>query len=230
MKSPRLIEKYKGLLPFVALAWSNLDKQCSSILDVGCGFGEPMAEARAPNKNGRFYSVGLDRFLPAIKACKRTDKHTAYVLCDARFLPIKQKAVDAILCFEVIEHLNKSDGFNLVREFDRIARCQIILSTPVGFLPLVLGHKENQSDIHLCGWFPSEFRKLGYCVRGINGLKCVSGAHNGGVGTKVLGDTAKSKISRYLIYLVSYLSRPMAYLFPNQAFRMLCVRKKQVDL
>lgn len=218
-----IFEKYACLLPFVDVVWWNLDKNVQSILDIGCGFGNPMA---AINKHRRFHTIGMDRFLPSIKECKRMGRHNAYIICDVRFLPIRTKSVDLVHCLEVIEHLCKLDGLKLIGEFDRIARQQVILSTPVGFLLLKRGHKENPSDIHKSGWIPFELENFGYKVRGIDGLKCVSGAYYGGVGSKFAGDDPRRKAMRYFIYLLSYLSRPLGYFFPNSAFCMLCIKKK----
>ena len=217
-------KKYAAFIPFTftETVLRFLDKNARSILDVGCGFGHPID---AINKRTKFSALGIDSFLPAIRVCKNRSTHDAYVLCDVRFLPIRRRSFDVILCFEVIEHLSKCDGFKLVEEFDRIVRQQVIISTPVGFLNLIRGHKENPSDIHRSGWIPAEFETMGYKVRGINGLRFISGARYGGIGSRFAGNHCMSKVKKYLVYALNHLSRPLAYFVPNSAFCMLCTKK-----
>jgi len=216
--------KYAAFIPFTFtnMVWWNLDKNARSILDAGCGFGDPM---NAINKRRKYpFTLGIDIFLPAIRACKNRGIHDAYILCDVRFLPFREKSFDIVACFEVIEHLSKCEGFRLIDEFERIARRQVIISTPVGFLQLIRGHKENPDNIHRSGWVPAEFEIRGYKVKGINGLKCVSGAFRGGIGSRFAGIGAMNKLKRYLVYLLNYLSRPLSYFIPNLAFNVLCVK------
>ena len=223
MNIDKSIEKYSFFLPFVEFVWWNLNKNVQSILDIGCGLGNPIATI---NRHRSFYTIGLDRFPPSIKECKRMRRHDDYIICDVNFLPIRTKSIDVIHCLQLIEHLHKIEGLNLIQEFDRIARHQVILATPVGFLHIKHGHKENPTDIHKSGWVPSELKGFGYKVRGIDGLKCVSGASFGGIGSKFEGDAPLTVILRYLVYAISYLSRPIGYFFPNIAFCMLCIKNQ----
>jgi SAM-dependent methyltransferase len=219
-----IIEKYSFLLPFVDFVWWNLNKNVQSILDVGCGLGKPISTIK---RHRKFYTIGLDRFSPSIKKCKQLRRHDEYIICDVRFLPIRTKSVDTVHCLQVIEHLKKIDGLNLIQDFDRIACHQIILATPVGFLKLKHGHKENPTDLHKSGWVPCEFQNFGYKVRGIDGLKCVSGASFGGIGSKFAGNAPLTAIIRYWVYFISYLSRPIGYFFPNIAFCMLGIKNSE---
>ena len=222
-----IFNKFTAFFPFtiINMVLRNLDKDCHSILDVGCGFGRPM---NTINKRKKFFTLGLDSYIPALKACMNKGIHDANLLCDIRFLPIRSKSFDIILCLEVIEHLSKCDGLILLEKINRIATREIIITTPVGFASLNRVHKrqeENPCAFHISGWFPSKFESMEYKVRGIIGLKCISGAKEGGLGSRFTGNDILSKVKKYFIFMLNYIIRPLAYFIPNSAFRMLCVKR-----
>lgn len=81
-------------------------------------------------------------------------------------LPIfTNNSVDSIFILDVIEHFKKEEGFILLDHAERIARKQIVVFTPLGFMPQ---HAEkNEADgwglsgtsfqEHLSGWLPEDF-------------------------------------------------------------------------
>ena len=85
-----LIRKVGPYVPFYV--WNTIlrsfDKGGKSILDVGCGLGEPMKIL--PLNKHNFYTVGADIFMPYLRKAKSNKTHTEYVLCDVRKLPFKQ--------------------------------------------------------------------------------------------------------------------------------------------
>lgn len=197
------MEKLYFRLPFsrINVVWQKLDKNSHTILDLGCGNGLPM---RGINKHQKFFTIGIDLFLPHLNECRQMRVHDGYVLCDARFLPFRKKTFDIVLCLEVIEHLRKNDGIVLIKEIEETARVQVIISTPVGF------------DHGKSGWIPIEFEQTGYKLRGINGLRCLN----------ILCRSAflwQNIVPR----LISFLSSFLAYFVPNYAHCMLCVKKMQ---
>ena len=209
----KIVEDMKIYLPLsrVNLVWQKLDKNANTILDLGCGKGLPMIGI---NKHKKLFSIGADLCLLRIKECLRRKVHDGYVLCDVRFLPFKKKTFNVVLCLEVIEHLLKNEFFSFKYEIEKIATCQIILSTPVGFFP-ISEHMDSPDD-HKSGWIPVEFEKWGYKIRGINGLRCL---HN-----TILKCSPFSK-SQILKYILSYLSSFFVYFFPIFAHCMLCVKE-----
>ena len=46
-----------------------------------------------------------------------------------------QNSVDSIFLIDVIEHLDKEDGIEVLKECERVARKQIVIFTPLGFMP-----------------------------------------------------------------------------------------------
>jgi 2-polyprenyl-3-methyl-5-hydroxy-6-metoxy-1,4-benzoquinol methylase len=190
-------------LPFsrINVVWQKLDRQEShTILDMGCGNGFPM---RGIKKHQNFFTVGLDCLLPRLKECRQMRVHDYYILCDARFLPIRKKTFDIVLCLELVEHLSKGDSAMLIKEIEEIARIQVIISTPVGF-----HHGKS-------GWIPLEFEQEGYKLAGITGLRCLNNM------------ICKSTFLRHSIVLnlTSYLSSFLAYFVPNFAHCVLCVKQ-----
>jgi ubiquinone/menaquinone biosynthesis C-methylase UbiE len=209
------------IVPFIPLTYywiirRKLDKNVYSVLDVGCGKGQPM---KLLSSSKRFYRVGADLFKPFIIKAKHEKIHDEYVLCDVRFLPFKPRSFDLVLCLHIIEHLQKSDGLRLIEQIERISRVQIIVVTPVGFipfLPLDGDYNENPLQEHRSGWIQTEFIERGYEVRG-QGLRAIYGEY--GLAHKF------SKHIRYLTYIVSYLLEPITYFFPNLAVYVVCVKK-----
>lgn len=75
------------------------------------------------------------------------------------------KSVDTIFLLDVIEHIEKEEGQALLQESLRVARLQVVVFTPLGFMPHeVHDTPSNWGDIqhgstqkHLSGWTPQEF-------------------------------------------------------------------------
>lgn len=168
------------------------------ILDIGCGNNSPCQVI----KNKRI--VGLDGFLPYIIESKGKGIHDDYVLCDIRYMPIKNKTVDTIVALEVIEHFDFFSGSNLLKCFENIAKNRIIVSTPNGWL-----HQNefdgNHYQKHLSAWYPRNFVNRNYKVFGVNGLKMFRHkiqASNANT-PKTQGTTLKSTILDWMSYLLS---------------------------
>lgn len=150
-----LIQKVGLYVPFYISNTVLRNIEGESILDVGCGRGQPMKIMQL-NKHG-FYVVGVDIFRPYLIEAKRNKTHNEYVLCDVRKLPFKQKSFDTVLCMEVIKHLEKEEAMKLIEEMEKIARKKVIITTPVGFW-VDYGRDENPYQIHQSGFYPEDFK------------------------------------------------------------------------
>lgn len=74
-------------------------------------------------------------------------------------------SVDTIFLLDVIEHLEKEDGLKLLQDCERVARRQIVIFTPLGFVPQQ--YEEGDVDAwgfhgggwqtHRSGWTPEDF-------------------------------------------------------------------------
>lgn len=150
---------------------SLLKKECkfiNSVLDLGCGRNSPIQHTRIP------YRVGVDAFEPYIEESREKNIHQEYIKADLKTVEIPKKSFDLIFCSEVIEHLSKEDGLQLLKIMEKWAKKKIILTTPNGFIHQT-SYDNNDLQEHLSGWTVKDFEDLGFKVYGINGLKKMSG-------------------------------------------------------
>jgi len=221
LKSVRLIDiivdkilEYRPYIPFTApnSVWRSLDKRAKSILDVGCGKGQPMTFI---NRRKQFTTVGIDLFQPYLKEVQSHCTHDNYVLCDARQLPFKQKSFDVVLCLEVLEHLEKEDGERFLQAIEAIARRQVVLSSPVGEY-----HQEafdfNPHQHHKSEWTPLDLRRKNYRVIGV-GVRGLGG--DSGLTSKL------PRVLRPLHYIVWLLAGPVVHYIPSLGGHMIAVKR-----
>lgn len=143
---------------------------CDSVLDVGCGVSAKLREVDAPN------TTGFEGYQPDFEEAKRRTTHDQLVQGDARELArhFTPRQFDACIALDVIEHLTKADGLKLMQDMEKIARKRVVIFTPKGFLPQ--RHSANDDlQVHLSGWEPSEMKSHGYEVIGQLGPKILRG-------------------------------------------------------
>lgn len=178
-----------------------------TVLDIGCGNNSPFKYF-----SENFYSVGVDLFKPYLKESKRGKIHNEYILSDVKKVEFKEKSFDIVLCLDVLEHLTKEDGYELIKKMENWGK-KIIIFTPNGFLEQN-EYDENKLQVHLSGWTVKAFKDLGYDVRGINGLKFL------------LGEEAKPKFKPHILnYILSNLTSKFTYYLPKLAFSLLCIKE-----
>jgi len=209
----KLKEKTRPYIPFTSLntVWRDLDANSKTLLDVGCGKGEP---AKFINRKDRYFAVGFDAFEPYLKQDLKEKIHNAYVQGDVRFLPFADRSFDSVICLEVLEHLERADGELLLKELERVAAKQVIISTPVG------NYKQgvfdgNPLQEHKYIWNPIEMKEKGYSVKGI-------GMRN--LGGKAGVESKHSAPVQVLVNVLWALSSPFTHYFPNMAGDMVCIR------
>src|SRR3989338_1055610 len=183
-------------------------KNCGSVLELGCGKGSPLKYVKKT-----FYSVGLDVHKPSIEESKKLKIHDEYVLSDVFNNNFKEKQFDCVVALDFIEHLKKGDGFKLIKIMEKIAKKKIVIFTPTGFLPQS-AIEDNRHQEHISGWDVKEMKKEGFEVYGVNGWKPLRG-----------GRAAIKWHPKLFWELISILSEPITYVFPNHAFQMFCVKK-----
>ena len=191
-----------------SIIWRGLDKQSGSILDVGCGFGEPMKDI---NRRGGFYTVGVDIFVPWLKKCKDEGIHQDYVLCDIRRLPFQRKSFDIVLCLDMVEHVEKEEGRKLIHAVEEIARREVIIAAPIGYW----AQNEMQGNPyqkHRASWLPAEFKRLGYKVRGIGWF------------ARLCSQGLLARLPKPLRFLLWISSLPIVYFLPRLAGRQICFK------
>ena len=200
-----------------SIVWHHFNKKSIIVLDVGCGTANQMYYLRMNGYKG--FSVGIDIFIPYITESKKHLVHNEYILCDARYLPFRENSFDTVISFEMIEHLEKSDGINLILTIEKLAKKQVMVSTVTDFQPQD-SFDENIFQEHKSAWYPEEFRTRGYHVYGTLGLR-------------TYGNISKicKVISRFIQpfpSLLRFLTQPLVYTKPEISFLMLCVKNKVI--
>lgn len=181
----------------------------TSVLDVGCGSNSALQFVRLP-----MYKVGIDLYKKSVNVSKQKHIHDDYVIGDVRTLSkfFKRKSFDAVICIDVIEHLTTSEGLQLVKQMELIARRRVIFLTPNGFY-----HQHalegNPHQVHKSGWRSALFRKMGYRVRGLRGLRILRDDH------------ASIKLRPWFFWgAITFISEILFYPFPELCFDIIATK------
>ena len=133
------------------------------VLDAGCGTGLFGVVMRAMRRLSSPELVGCDVCAPYLEAVPK-GVYDHLVCCDIAFLPFRDRCFSGVAAVEVIEHLHKERGLQALKEFERVSRGIVALTTPRGYH--VKGDEDgNPFQTHLSGWSAAEFRRLGFKVR-----------------------------------------------------------------
>ncbi len=201
---------YKTVFSKYDVIMENHVQDCETLLDIGCGSFSPVQTF-----NQHLYCVGIDAFAPSIEKSKKLGIHDEYHQMNVlealeKFGP---KSFDVVVALDLIEHLTKEDGEQLLDMMDKLARKRIFIYTPNGFLPQ--GDRENNPwQVHYSGWEPKEFRSRGYHVYGVNGVKGLRGEY--------------AKVIYKPMFFWSFISDITEWFVknkPEKAFQLLAIKK-----
>ncbi len=188
---------------------------CESLLDVGCGFNSPLQHLHSKPK----VMVGVDVFEPAIAESRAKAIHNEYYIMDILKIADKfpPKSFDAVVAFDVIEHLSEENAIDLICQMEKIAKNKVLLFTPNGFLPQ--GEEfGNPWQKHISGWTVRQMKSFGYRVYGIEGL------------IYLRGEMARIRWKPTIFwYYISLFSQIFTQGLPSLAFRILCVKDIRKD-
>lgn len=130
----------------------------SKILEIGSGMGY---WGLLLKDYGRV-TFALEICDSYLHLAKMINAYDAVIKGSANALPIRPDYFDTALAIEVIEHVNKEDGFSLINEAERVSEC-VIITTPID-----ISGNENlpnwvpKSERHLSCWTKQELRKAGF--------------------------------------------------------------------
>jgi len=185
---------------------------CKTLLDIGCGNGNHMIGI-SPHLA---YSVGVDMFEDSIKEARENKIYTDTVLTDVKHIAknYPDNSFECVVAFDLIEHLDKADGFSLLGDMERIASKKVIVFTPNGFLAQGALYG-NEAQIHKSGWTVSEMQSRGYKILGVHGPK------------PLLGEVSNPRWRPRRLWLsVAVMTQPLFLKFPKASFQIFCVKYK----
>ncbi len=152
---------------FIVEAVSKLNP-ANIILDVGCGI--------RPQSYGRtFIHICIDAHTQYLNVLKKSIRKRSQLKGRMKYLFLNktteqivdhfpEKIVDSIFLLDVIEHLDKKHGIELIQAFDKISRHQIVIFTPFGFVEQehpdgkdAWGLDGGRWQQHRSGWTPDDF-------------------------------------------------------------------------
>ena len=183
-----------------------VDPSAKTVLDLGCGQGQAMLYIKTRIKPE--YCVGVEIFKSYIQISKAQNIHNKYIHSDMRDVSFPAKSFDVVMAAQVIEHVPKQDAWKLVKNMEKFAKKQVIISTPIGecYQP---GYGGNKWEEHKSFFYPEEFKKKGYkTIR--YGWRWLLDEHSVGLIHKTSNPLFKKSL-----YVFNILMTPVYYLFQN---------------
>ena len=134
------------------------------ILDIGCGI---MPQTYITPKV-HICCEPYTKYLNVLQERIREETDKDYILLKLTWEDVTKimppKSVDTIFLLDVIEHVEKERGLQLLRETEKIARQQIVIFTPLGFMPQEHFDGKDGWNLnggawqeHKSGWLPEDF-------------------------------------------------------------------------
>ena len=202
-----LLPLYKRAFPGL---FENLRKElagCSTVLDLGCGYDSPLQHCSVP------FSVGVELFDPYLEESKKKAIHNEYLKADVREVEFRAKSFDAVIALDLLEHLTKDEGAELLGKMESWARKKAVVFTTNGYV-LQGPCDGNWLQEHRSGWRADELQRLGYTVCGINGWK------------RLRGYKGSPKYAPIFLWArISDLTQKITYRCPTRAFQLLAVKR-----
>jgi len=180
---------------------------CDTLLDLGCGHHSPIQRFNIP------FTVGVELFDRSLRESKRKGIHSQYIKADIRELEFKPKSFDAVIAIEVLEHLTKQEGYELLNKMEKWARKKVVVVTPNRYFRQ-LDYYDNPLQEYKSNWSVKELRNIEYKVHGIKGWK------------RLRGDGANIKYNPVFFWgNISALTQKITYYYPGLAFELLAVKQ-----
>jgi hypothetical protein len=136
------------------------------LLDIGCGI-VPHSEYTTP-----YVYICCEPFHEYVEILKKKVEKTTdslYIVLNYDWETVVnkfgEKSVDTVFLLDVIEHLDKKTGERLLKLTEKIARRQIVIFTPLGFVEQKKLHDGKDAwglngaewQEHKSGWLPEDF-------------------------------------------------------------------------
>lgn len=164
--------------PHIVDVLDEIPLQTKSLIDVGCGKGVLGALMRIYRPRCERV-VGVDIYEPYLDFCIANNFYDEVYKHDLQNvpLPFRDKEFEVSTCVEVIEHLDKKYGFSLIHELERITKNRLIMTTPnIWWGKQKNIRYDNPYGWHRSRWYVTDFKKLGFDVKGVRKLNLESKA------------------------------------------------------
>jgi ubiquinone/menaquinone biosynthesis C-methylase UbiE len=189
-----------------------------TLLDVGCGSGDSVQEFKKRGQKIReTYLVGVDIWPTYLTRAKKVFDDV--VRCDIRRLPFRSSSFGVVIAMDILEHVSKVEGQELLQTIEDIGQAQVFVFTPVGYNVKQNLEDNNPWQAHRSGWMTAELRKRGYQVFGMNGGKFLY-RERGEYKINFLG-------LRPIMSAARLVSQIMTFRLAEGAYRMLCIKNKR---
>jgi len=133
-----------------------------TVLDVACGFGD-WGYFIKTRKKGNYILTGIEVWKPYLERLSRVNIYDELIEVDLRYYGLK-KRYDLILACEILEHLRKDEGYELLDKLESACDVRIIVTTPYGYT-----HQDaldgNDFQRHLSSWGPKDLKSRGYKIK-----------------------------------------------------------------
>lgn len=140
-------DNYKMQREALSFIPNSLSPEERTLVDIGCG------GAAYLDKLDSFHKTGVD---VNPRRLRLASKHCDKVIQWDFSTGLDGMQASVALCFEVIEHLTKEQGYKLLEDLERFPT--VILSTPYKWVEV--NRKSNEA--HLSFWTPDELESFGY--------------------------------------------------------------------
>lgn len=144
---------------------ANITRQdlCRKVVaDLGCGFGKwgHLIRSWADVGGNTAYLIGCDIYKPYLLTIKKYNHYDELICCDIRKLPFKKDTIRTCIVFEVLEHLSKSSGRQLLKQLEIICKGKILIFTPINYPQEAI--RDNSFEKHESFRTLSEFERMGF--------------------------------------------------------------------
>lgn len=191
-----------------------------TVLDLGCGKNPPILDIVRPLRY-----LGVDAHRESIDYATENSRRKEFVNCEftcARLedVVVDPNSFDVVLMIDVIEHLDKRLGTELLLKAMNCAKHALYVTTPNGFLKQD-PYDSNDYQQHLSGWTVQDFRKLGFeTIRGGGGPRFLRRNEMQPEQWSHVSNASIRWKPRLLWSIISACLQPMTYLMPRYAFQL----------
>lgn len=139
-------------------------RPADTVLDVGPGI-------RPQTHVYPLIHICIEPFAPYIERIRERigdDPRFVFLNCTWQdgLKALPDDSIDSVFALDVIEHLEREDGFELLRQARRVARRQVTIFTPLGYMPQDYDEATKKDrwgmqggfwQTHRSGWEPADF-------------------------------------------------------------------------